>query len=314
MERTLWASLLVMLCIFLLSGCQLFGTRSPAAKQQEVSSEPSETVSVFSDPIELQIKEMTLTEKIGQLVIIGIDGTSFDSPMETMIDTYKVGGFILFKRNIMDTNQALLLISELKNYNSMNPFPLFVSVDEEGGRVTRMPDGFLAVPSSWEIGLVDDEELAQNMGSATARKIKAFGFNMNFAPVLDIHSNQQNPVIGDRSFGTSPETVSRLGIATMNGMKSENVIPVVKHFPGHGDTSIDSHLDLPVLNHTKERLDSFEIKPFQEAIREGTDVVMVAHILLPKIDAQHPASLSKPIMTISCVKNFNLTGLSSQMI
>lgn len=284
-------------CAFLLAGCQLLETTSSPTMQQESSSDLNETAFVPSDPIELQLKEMTLTEKIGQLVIVGIDGTSLNSSMKIMIDTYKVGGFIFFKRNIQDTNQARLLINELKDYNSTNSIPLFFSVDEEGGRVTRMPDEFLAVPPNREIGNFHDEDLSLNIGSAIARKIKAFGFNMNFAPVLDINSNPQNPVIGDRSFGASPETVSKLGIATMKGIQSENVIPVIKHFPGHGDTSTDSHLALPVLTHSLERLAYFEMLPFHQAIKEGAEVVMVAHILLPEVDPQFPASLSKPIIT-----------------
>lgn len=297
MIRKSFALSFVIFGVSLLSGCNLFSSEPVVVGKEERLSVSNEPVAILPDPIQRQIEEMTLTEKIGQMVIVGVDGSSIDEYSKTMIHTYKVGGFILFKKNIEDTEQALTLINQLKSHNNSSEFPLFVSVDEEGGRVTRMPDEFLPIPSNEEIGKIVDERLSRKIGSAIAREIKMFGFNLNFAPVLDINSNPHNPVIGDRAFGTSPEIVSKLGIATMKGMQSEKVIPVAKHFPGHGDTWTDSHEVLPVLNHTLQRFMSFEMVPFREAIKQGMDVVMVAHILLPKVDAKDPASLSKPIIT-----------------
>jgi len=159
-----------------------------------------------------------------------------------------------------------------------------------------MPEEFSKLPSSGEIGKVNDGRYSFEIGRVIAEEIKALGFNMNFAPVLDINSNPNNPVIGDRSFGENPEIVSKLGVQAMKGMQSEGIIPVVKHFPGHGDTSTDSHTTLPRVENDMERLKNFELIPFREAIDNGVDAVMVAHILLSEIDPENPASLSSIVI------------------
>src|SRR5690606_28584713 len=127
--------------------------------------------------------------------------------------------------------------------------------------------------------------------------VSSFGFNVNFAPVLDINSNPENPVIGDRSFGNNPDVVSKLGIQMMKGIQGENIIPAIKHFPGHGDTSVDSHVELPVVQKTMAELEQMELIPFKQAIAEGADMVMIAHILLPSIDPKFPSSMSEAIIT-----------------
>ncbi len=254
------------------------------------------------DYIRQQIAGMTLEEKIGQMVIVGFNGYQINNHAITMIRNYHVGGFILYGYNVSNTSQLLALINALKSANKINKIPLFISVDEEGGRVSRMPAEFKKLPSNRLIGLINNEELSYRIGQIIAGEIKAFGFNMNFAPVLDINSNPNNPVIGDRSFGSNAEIVSRLGIQTMKGIRSGGVIPVVKHFPGHGDTSVDSHIGLPVINHDLNRLRSFELIPFESAIRSQADAVMVAHILLTKIDPVFPASLSW-IVTTDILRN-----------
>lgn len=248
------------------------------------------------DPLKGQIDNMTLDEKIGQMVIVGLDGYEIDELTQDMIKQYKVGGFILFKRNIKDAYQTLTLINSLKEANKENKIPLFVAADEEGGSVSRMPDEFIKLPTSRAIGKIDSEDLAFEIGNIIGQQLKSLGFNMNFAPVLDIDSNPNNPVIGNRSFGPNEDMVSRLGIAAMNGIQS-HVISTVKHFPGHGDTSVDSHIGLPMVNHDIDRLNNFELVPFAKAIKEGTDGVMIAHILLPAIDEVYPATLSKKVIS-----------------
>ncbi|MDU4698741.1 MAG: glycoside hydrolase family 3 protein, partial [Paenibacillus sp.] len=176
------------------------------------------------------------------------------------------------------------------------PVPLFLSVDEEGGRVSRMPGELAKLPTARKIGNTDSEELAGQIGGIIGRELSGFGLNLDFAPVLDVNSNPDNPVIGDRAFGTKPEIVSRMGIAAMKGIREQGVIPVVKHFPGHGDTSVDSHLGLPVVEHDLTRLRKLELVPFKQAIQEGADVVMIAHLLMPKLDPEHPASFSKAVI------------------
>jgi beta-N-acetylhexosaminidase len=156
---------------------------------------------------------------------------------------------------------------------------------------------FKKFPTNKKIGELNNSALSNKVGSIIGQELRAFGFNLDFAPVLDINSNPKNPVIGDRSFGSNANVVSRLGVETMKGLQSQNVISVVKHFPGHGDTSVDSLVGLPKVNHDIERLKSFELVPFASAIENGTDAVMIAHILLPKIDASNPASFSKAVIS-----------------
>lgn len=249
-----------------------------------------------ADIIKEQVEKMTLDEKIGQMVIVGVDGYTSDGHSREMIE-YCVGGFILFKRNIRDASETLGLINSLKEMNQKNKIPLFIGIDEEGGRVTRMPGEFTRLPTAKKIGQVNSSGFSYQIGRVIAEELKAFGMNVNFAPVLDINSNPENPVIGDRAFGTEPETVSSMGIQVMKGLQSNGVISVIKHFPGHGDTSEDSHNVLPVVRHDLDRLKNFELIPFSRAIENDADAVMVAHILLPEIDKENPASLSKTIIT-----------------
>jgi beta-N-acetylhexosaminidase len=262
------------------------------------------------DPVKKKIKEMTLEEKIGQMVIVGFDGYTIDDSVRAMIQDYHVSGFILYGRNVESSSQLLELINSLKRENAKNnKFPLFISVDEEGGRISRMPQEFKNLPSNRTIGQINNEELSYKVGRIIAEKTRIFGFNMNFAPVLDIDSNPENPVIGDRSFGSDEKIVSKLGVQTMKGLQSGGVIPVVKHFPGHGDTSVDSHIGLPSVNSDFERLMSFELIPFKEAIINGVDVVMTAHILLPEIDSRNPASLSEKLIADILRKQLKFDGV-----
>lgn len=261
------------------------------------------------DPIEEQIKSMTLEEKVGQLVVVGLEGYTIDDNTKTMIENHHVGGLILFGRNVESSGQLLALVNSIKSTNSKNKVPLFVSVDEEGGRVSRMPAEFKKLPRNDAIGKINSGDFSYKIGNILAEETKSFGFNMNFAPVLDINSNPQNPVIGDRAFGSDSQIVSKLGVQTMKGIQAGGVIPVVKHFPGHGDTSVDSHIGLPAVDNNIERLKSFELVPFNEAIRNQADAVMIAHILLNKIDPQNPASLSKAIITDLLRKQLNFGGV-----
>ncbi|WP_246168196.1 beta-N-acetylhexosaminidase [Paenibacillus antarcticus] len=243
------------------------------------------------------LKTMTTAEKIGQLVVVGMEGTIINEDSRKFIEDYHVGGFIFYKDNIESTKQTLSLFNDLKKINVTNKVPLWMSVDEEGGRVTRMPKEFLKLPTNKAIGNKNDPKLSNEIGQVLGRELQGFGLNMDFAPVLDINSNPNNPVIGDRSFGNQAKLVSELGIATMKGIESQGVVPVIKHFPGHGDTSVDSHIGLPVVEKNLERLRQLELVPFQDAINEQAEVVMIAHLLMPKVDPDAPASLSKKVIT-----------------
>ncbi|MGI6120380.1 MAG: beta-N-acetylhexosaminidase [Desulfosporosinus sp.] len=249
------------------------------------------------DPIKEQIKGMSLEEKIGQLVMVGVDGYENNENSQQLIKKYHVGGIVLLQKNVKDANQMLSLVNSLKETNSVHKIPLFLAIDEEGGRVSRMPVEFTKIPSSHRIGELNNSELSYRLGGIIGEELKSFGLNMNFAPVLDVNSNPQNPVIGDRAFGDEPNLVSKLGIQTMKGLQMQNIISVVKHFPGHGDTAVDSHIGLPIINHDIDRLNNLELVPFYKAIESKVDAIMLAHILLPKIDTEHPASFSQIIIS-----------------
>lgn len=322
--KSLKISILFLCFVVLMIGCTSPGKSaqpsptSEATRDPQASTPPSApsspvvtpTPTPTPDPILEQISQMSLDEKIGQLVIVGLEGTQMDAEAQKLIETYKVGGFILFKRNIETAEQTVEMLNELKQTNSRsNTVPLFLSVDEEGGRVSRMPEQFAKIPPNLTIGKTDDPEIARLIGQVIAKEIGALGFNMDFAPVLDIFSNPQNTVIGDRSFGNNPQQVSRFGTMMMQGLSSEQIVPVIKHFPGHGDTLVDSHVGLPIVHKTKDELKKFELIPFMEAIKQGAEVVMVAHIQLPELDASRPASLSKPIITGLLREELQFDGL-----
>lgn len=261
------------------------------------------------DLIREQVKKMTLDEKIGQMLILGFEGYMVDKEVLSLIDDYNVGGFILFKRNIENNSQLLGLLNDLKEANSQHSIPLFLSLDEEGGRVSRLTVELEALPSNEIIGEKNDSDFSFEIGNIIGEKLRGFGFNMDFAPVFDINSNPNNPVIGDRSFGSNPEVVRRLGIATMKGIQNKDVISVIKHFPGHGDTSVDSHLGLPKVDKGLEGLENFELKPFKGAIEDGADAIMISHILFPQIDDENPASLSHSIITNILRDKMNFEGI-----
>ena len=273
--------------------------REPVSETSEsiITQKPEEETSAPEDEIKKLLDTMTLDEKIGRMVMVGLEGYTPDEKTMEMIEKYHVGGFILFSRNIEGPDQLTALLNSLKAANSRSKIPLLVSVDQEGGRVSRMPKELERFPDNQTVGKVNLEEFSYKLGALLAECVKAFGFNMNFAPVLDIHSNPNNPVIGDRSFGEDAEIVSRLGISVMKGMQDQGVISVVKHFPGHGDTDEDSHISLPSVEHSKERLMNFELVPFQNAIQNGADAVMIAHITVKEIDPDRPATLSEAVVT-----------------
>ncbi|MGL5693215.1 MAG: beta-N-acetylhexosaminidase, partial [Peptostreptococcaceae bacterium] len=245
--------------------------------------------------IQEAIENMALEEKIGQMILAGFDGTEVSESLVKLVQEQKIGGIILFKRNIESSTQLKSLTKEIKTLNEK--IPLFISVDEEGGRVSRLSEDIEKFPSAQMIGEKNSKEYAYENGKKLGEVLSEHGINMNHAPVLDIYSNPKNTVIGDRAFGTDEEIVSTMGIETMKGLEESNVIPTVKHFPGHGDTEVDSHVGLPIVYKTLEELKKFELVPFEKAINEGCDVVMVSHILLENIDSKNPASLSKIVIS-----------------
>ncbi|WHH58765.1 beta-N-acetylhexosaminidase [Petroclostridium sp. X23] len=255
-----------------------------------------------SSQIEKIMKNMTLEEKIGQMFMLdfrkkdGQDITSLDESIVNAIKKYKPGGVILFRENTVGTLQTLELTSA---YQKATPkIPLFIAADQEGGAVTRLQSG-TTMPGNMALGAAHSSKLAYAVAKATGEELKAVGINMNFAPVVDVNNNPSNPVIGIRSFGDDPEEVAKMGIAFMKGLNDVGVIAAAKHFPGHGDTAMDSHIALPTVPHGIERLEKIELKPFQEIIDNGIDMIMTAHVTFPAIDngERTPATLSYPCLT-----------------
>jgi len=273
------------------------GSPSSDADQQEPPTSIGSPADEQAQEIEAMIERMTLPQKLGQLVMIGVAGEELDDTIQSYIEERYIGGVILYRRNLSSAVQAVRLVNDLKSVNrEVNDIPLFFGVDEEGGRVTRLPE-VRSTPSSRKLGEADAVDWTYRVGEVIGEKVAAFGLNVNFAPVIDVDSNPANPVIGDRAFGSEANVVSEQGIALMDGMAKQHVLPVVKHFPGHGDTDVDSHLQLPIVHHDAERLHSLELQPFIQAIDAGADAVMVAHLLIPAYDEQYPASMSHAVIT-----------------
>ena len=287
--------LLILMTIFMIACAKTNSDKEVKDNPPIVDEEkPDEEVPV--DIISDRIKAMTLEEKIGQLIIVGFDGKEMNEETTNYIEELKVGGFILFARNIEDENQTVKLLNDLKELNSNNDFPLFLSIDEEGGRVSRLPKSFVKLPESIKVGDKNDKEISYEFGKVLGERVESLGFNMNFAPVLDINSNPKNPVIGNRSFGNTVETVVDNGLEVMMGIRDREVIPAVKHFPGHGDTDVDSHINLPMVKKTIEELKELELAPFIAAIGKDVEMIMVAHILYPEIDKTNPATISPKLI------------------
>jgi beta-N-acetylhexosaminidase len=287
--------IILLLVIILAVGCKKdnINIGDKDIKPEEL---PSEDNNIQIDPIEDRIKSMSLEEKIGQLLIVGFEGTEINQEIISFIEKLKVGGFILFSRNIEDENKTLKLLNNIKEANSDNDIPLFLSIDEEGGRVSRLPKAFKRLPESIKLGNKNDKEISYNYGKILGERVKALGFNVDFAPVLDINSNPKNPVIGNRAFGSTVDIVVSNGIQVMSGIRDTNIIPAVKHFPGHGDTGIDSHVNLPIVKKSMEELEKMELIPFIKAIEEDVDMIMVAHILYPAMDEEYPSTMSQKII------------------
>lgn len=272
-----------------------------------IPKEPIDEVEI--DMIEEKIKTMSIDEKIGQLLIVGFEGSEINEQVKTEIIENKVGGVILFSRNIDNQDQTLQLINDIKLSNSSNKIPLFISVDEEGGTVARLDKIYDKLPDAKKLGDMNNSEISYEYGRLLGEKLNNLGFNLNYAPVLDINSNPKNPVIGVRALGDNPELVTKNGIELINGIRSKKVIPSVKHFPGHGDTDIDSHINLPIINKSLEELKRFELLPFINAIDEDIEMIMVAHILFKQLDDEFPSSMSKVIITDLLRKDLGYKGV-----
>ncbi len=244
-------------------------------------------------------------------MVAGFEGTDLNPQIEDLIVNHHVGGLILFERNFENPEQLTRLIGDLQKLALATPpfAPLFISVDQEGGRVSRLQAPFTRFPDPCCLGRARSESLAERFGLALGREMRAVGINMDYAPVLDINTNPENPIIGKRAFSDEPEWASKLGVAFMRGFQETGVLAVGKHFPGHGDTSQDSHLTLPSVDRDSVTLENVELQPFQAAIQNGLEVIMTAHVIYKAWDEKLPATFSIPILQKLLREKLGFKGL-----
>ena len=240
--------------------------------------------------------DLDLPRLCGQIIVGGFDGRELSPRFAAALAEGRRGGAILFKRNLPDIPTAAALCAAISAAAPAD-LPPFIAVDQEGGRVTRLPPPFLTLPPMRVLGEIGDLDLVRRAGRAVAVELAAVGFNLDFAPVLVVDSNPENPVIGDRSFGRDPALVARAGVAFFQGLREAGVLACGKHFPGHGDTSVDSHFDLPIVTHDRARLDAVELPPFRAAAGAGIASMMTAHVVCEGLDPSVPATLSRAVCT-----------------
>lgn len=264
------------------------------------------------------VEGMSVEQKVGQMLMPDFRNwqeqgeskvtgfTEMNDEVGSIIQKYHLGGVILFAENVVGTEQTVRLIDGLQNASP--ELPLFITIDQEGGIVTRLQTG-TNLPGNMALGATGSEKYAYQTGEIIGKELSSLGVNVNFGPSLDVNNNPDNPVIGVRSYSSNPELVSKLGVQTIKGLQHTNIAATAKHFPGHGDTATDSHYGLPLVTHDKDRLHAVELLPFQNAIDEGVDMIMTAHVQFPafddttyisKKDGQEilvPATLSKKVLT-----------------
>nr|WP_257968034.1 glycoside hydrolase family 3 protein [Peribacillus deserti] len=264
------------------------------------------------DVIDNAISHMSVEEKVGQMLMPdyrkwnGTNVTEMLPEIAQQVKDYHLGGVILFAENVVATEQTAKLVNAYQE--ASEKYGLLMTIDQEGGIVTRLQSG-THMPGNMALGATRSEEISEKVGKAIGEELNSLGINMNLAPVLDTNNNPDNPVIGVRSFGEDPELVAKLGNAYIKGMQNSGIAATAKHFPGHGDTAVDSHLGLPEVPHDIDRLKKVELYPFQKAMDAGIDAIMTAHVTFPKIDDSKaiskkdgteisvPATLSHKVLT-----------------
>ncbi|KUP95505.1 glycoside hydrolase family 3 protein [Thermobifida cellulosilytica] len=243
------------------------------------------------------LAEMSLEEKVGQLFVPVLTGTTAEENAD-VIERYHPGGFIYFPENLESPEQVAAMSNGLQELaaDSGAGVPLFLGVDEEQGLVSRLPFG-ARFPDAMAVGATRDPEAASGLAAATAEQLAAVGINLDYAPVADVNVNPDNPVIGIRSFGADPELVGEMAAAETAAFQEGGVVAVAKHFPGHGDTDVDSHTGLPVIDKSREEWERVDLPPFRRLVEAGVDMIMTAHVLMPQLDgSQEPATLSPELI------------------
>ena len=229
------------------------------------------------------------------MIMAGFSGSTVPADLHDLAHEFGLGGVILFARNIEAPQQVAELAHDVQALG--DDVPLWVSVDQEGGRVARLREPFTVWPAMETLGRCGDAGLAQRFGEALAHELASVGITLDYAPVLDVNTNADNPVIGDRALSDDAAEVGRIGSVIIDALQANGVAACGKHFPGHGDTSVDSHLDLPIVEHPPDRLREVELKPFRAAVASDVAMLMTAHVLFPALDDERPATLSRHIVT-----------------
>jgi beta-N-acetylhexosaminidase len=257
----------------------------------------------------IDINKLSLEEKVGQLFMIGLLREDVNENIESLLKNEKIGGVIIYKRNYNDYKDMVSFVNNIKEKNHINKIPLFISIDQEGGRVNRMPNGINVILNATAISKTESTSIARESGKITGHMLRKTGIFMNYAPVLDIKRFKDDHAIGNRCFGDNKEDVSKYGIAVMKELQKEKVIPVVKHFPGHGATNRDSHFSIPSIKMKLDYLEENDISVFENAIKNGADAIMVGHLIVKSLDRIHPASLSKKVISKYLIEKNNFQGL-----
>ena len=246
--------------------------------------------------LEAQLEALLLEAQVGMLIAGRIWG-DLDAEYEATVQGCHLGGIVLFADNIGTPDETRALAARIQERCALPGLPALIAVDQEGGRVRRLKDPATAFPSAMAVGATGDPAHAERWGLATARELRALGLNFDFAPVLDVNNNPANPVIGTRSYGEDPAAVARFGVAALTGLRAGGVAATGKHFPGHGDTGTDSHLDLPQIAGDLDRLRRVELPPFRAAIAAGIPAIMSSHIVFPALDPGGlPGTISRQIL------------------
>jgi beta-N-acetylhexosaminidase len=246
------------------------------------------------------MRDLTITEKIGQMLMFGWQGATPEENLTVsehagiLVDEFRVGGIALLGRNVSTPERVTATMNELQ---SRSPVPLLISVDQEGGPVARLKCPFAIFPSNMALAATGSPDYCRRAAQAVAQELLAVGINFNFAPCLDVNINPENPIIGVRSYGESPDTVAKFGVAAIEGYQSQGLFACAKHFPGHGDTDVDTHLSLPAITYEWDRLNAVELLPFRAAIEAGVASIMTTHIAFTVLDQDLPATLSKAVIT-----------------
>jgi beta-N-acetylhexosaminidase len=248
-----------------------------------------------------------LRKHVGQLAIAGFAGPSIPQELRSLAKEFDLGGVVLFARNVVEPEQVAEIAREAQSL--VQELPLWVSVDQEGGRVARLKAPFTEWPPMMTLGRSGDERLAARFAAALAVELTAVGISFDFTPVLDILTNPKNPVIGDRALAERAEDVARLGRTIITTLQGAGIAACGKHFPGHGDTSTDSHHELPLVEHPPDRIEAIELMPFRAAIEARVAAIMTAHILIPAYDEERPATLSPAIVDGLLKQRLGYSGL-----